>query len=107
MRVRSRNEPADYLNALKGLADELRPGHPRTEDRAAIIAATLSHSKKKLGITRRSAQLLSTRPLPGSRADPRSGPGCVLCGVRWRGANCICQVAGEIGLLESEQRRGR
>jgi hypothetical protein len=107
MRVNSRSGPVDYLNALRGLADEPRPGRPRTEDRAAIIPATLSHSMKKLGITRRSAQLLGTRPLPGNRANPRSGPGCVLCGVRWRGANCIYQVTGEIGLLESEQRRGR
>lgn len=44
-----------------GLADEPRPGRPRTVDHAAIVSATLKPPPKKLGVTPWSSRLLADR----------------------------------------------
>jgi len=46
---------------IAGLADERRPGRPRTVDRAAILAATLVPPPKALGVTHWSSRLLAPR----------------------------------------------
>ena len=46
---------------LTGLADVDRPGRPRTVDRRAIIAATLTPPPARLGVTHWSSRLLATR----------------------------------------------
>ena len=46
---------------LAGLAEEQRPGRPRTVDRAEIIAATLTPPPKSLGVTHWSCRLLAPR----------------------------------------------
>nr|WP_275588450.1 helix-turn-helix domain-containing protein [Microlunatus panaciterrae] len=46
---------------LSGLGDEKRPGRPRTVDRAAVIAATLTPPPQSLGVTHWSSRLLAPR----------------------------------------------
>jgi transposase len=46
---------------LAGLVEEQRPGRPRTVDRAAIVAATLTPPPKSLGVTHWSSRLLAPR----------------------------------------------
>ena|SRR5665648_49483 len=48
-------------HGLAGLADEARPGRPRTVDRARIITATLTPPPKSLGVTHWSSRLLGSR----------------------------------------------
>ena len=51
--------PLRRVEGLAGLADEPRPGRPRTVDHAAIVAATLTPPPKKLGVTHWSSRLLA------------------------------------------------
>ena len=46
---------------IDGLADEQRPGRPKTIDEAAVIAATLTPPPKSLGVTHWSSRLLAPR----------------------------------------------
>src|SRR3954465_4562405 len=46
---------------LDGLADQQRPGRPRSVDRARIIAATLTPPPARLGVTHWSSRLLAPR----------------------------------------------
>jgi transposase len=46
---------------LAGLADQKRPGRPRTVDRSKIITATLTPPPKSLGVTHWSSRLLAPR----------------------------------------------
>src|SRR5688572_18385582 len=46
---------------IDGLADEQRPGRPKTIDEAKIIAATLTPPPKSLGVTHWSSRLLAPR----------------------------------------------
>ena len=46
---------------LAGLADQKRPGRPRTIDHAKIVTETLKPPPKKLGVTHWSTRLLATR----------------------------------------------
>jgi transposase len=46
---------------LAGLADQKRPGRPRTIDHAKIVTETLKSPPKKLGVTHWSTRLLATR----------------------------------------------
>ena len=43
---------------IAGLSDEPRPGRPRSGDRAAVIAATLTPPPAKLGVTHWSSRLV-------------------------------------------------
>src|SRR3954451_24082517 len=44
---------------LPGLADQKRPGRPRSVDRSAVITATLTPPPAKLGVTHWSSRLLA------------------------------------------------
>ena len=46
---------------IAGLADEQRPGRPKTVDQAKIISATLTPPPKSLGVTHWSSRLLAPR----------------------------------------------
>jgi transposase len=46
---------------IAGLADERRPGRPKTIDEAKVIAATLTPPPKSLGVTHWSSRLLAPR----------------------------------------------
>ena len=48
-------------HGLSGLADEQRPGRPRSVDRAQIITSTLTPPPKRLGVTHWSSRLLAAR----------------------------------------------
>ena len=56
---------------LAGLADEPRPGRPRTVDQRQIIAATLTPPPKRLGVTHWSSRLLADAAGGEPRHDRR------------------------------------